>query len=84
MGRFFATIIIDVDYIIDVMHSPVYQSNSGLYLYWMAQWGKVDMPNSITALNGTPIFEWYVVLVWLQEQTPKRRVLKELDRVLKI
>ena len=37
IGRFFAILIIDVDYIIDDMHSPVYQSNIGLYLYRMAQ-----------------------------------------------
>ena len=74
IGRFFAILIIDVDYIIDDMHSPVYQSNIGLYLYRMAQWGKVDMPNSITSLNGTPIFEWFGGLVWLQEWIPKRRV----------
>jgi hypothetical protein len=34
--------------------------------------GKVDVPNLVTYLNRTPIFEWYMGLVWLQERILRR------------
>ena len=34
--------------------------------------GKVDVPDLVTYLNWTPIFEWYMGLVWLQERRPRR------------
>ena len=36
---------------------------------------EVDVPNTVTTLNQTPIFELYVcALVWLQERIPERSV----------
>ena len=39
----------------------------------------VDMPNSITYLDQTPIFEWYLVSVAPRTDTRKTCVLKRLD-----
>ena len=38
---------------------------------------KVDVPNLGTYLKRTPIFEWYVGLVWLQERIPRRHCVFE-------
>ena len=35
---------------------------------------KIDVPNSVTFLIKTPIFDWLCGLVWLQERMPKRCV----------
>jgi hypothetical protein len=39
------------------------------------------MPNMVAYFYQTPIFEWYVILVWLQERELKRRVFK-IDRIV--
>ena len=45
---------------------------------------EVDMPNSVTQLNLTPIFEWYVVCRGHGKQTEKTCLQKKLDCMLKI
>ena len=39
------------------------------------------MPNMVAYFNQTPLFEWYVILVWLQERELKRHVFK-IDRIV--
>ena len=39
---------------------------------------KVSMPNSVTYLNGTPIFEWWVVRCEYKNNYQKHMCLKEV------
>ena len=43
---------------------------------------KVDVPNSVTFLNQTPIFEWYVMWCGSKNGSKKTRGWKKLDYVL--
>ena len=40
---------------------------------------KVDVPDSVTSLNWSPLFEWHVGWFWLQERLPKRHHVFQRD-----
>jgi hypothetical protein len=44
----------------------------------------IDVPNSVSGVKGTPIFEWCMVGVNLRMDTRKTSVEKRLEDMLKI